>query len=285
VSSRQDVQPSQAQNVAKVLRQVVASSQPIALDFFCGRGGWTRGLIAAGWRVIGIDLVHYPDYPGEFVQADVRQIDAGRLREIGARLFVASPPCRDFSDLKRLFGIRAAQPDVELIRKTICLARESGIPFVMENVRGLEEHFSPAVGHYGPFYLWGDIRPDQIPRFLGRSQKMRGKDPSERAMIPFNLAFAIGKAFWPADIVSPSQALQPAATRRQVVVPIGRWTLAEIESAVFEATLQETRGDKFLAAKMLGISSRTLQRWFRARATSCPQRSERGAENLAFAGD
>jgi hypothetical protein len=175
--------------------------------------------MAAGWRVIGLDLVQYPDYPGEFIRGDVRQIDAGRLRQIdadGASLIVASPPCRDFSDLKRLFGQRT-EPNLELVSSTIRLARESGIPLVLENVRGLQDHFQPAVGHYGPFYLWGDILPAQIPKFPGRSHKMRGKDPSERSIIPFELAFAVGRALWPADRMSPGQI----ETRRQLVIRIG----------------------------------------------------------------
>jgi hypothetical protein len=217
LSSGLFVVDSQAQNVAAVLGQDVG--QPVAIDFYCGRGGWTRGLQAAGWRVIGIDLVRYPDYPAEFVKADVRQIDAGRLR--GARLFVASPPCREFSDLNRLFNRKVEEPNMDLVWATIRLAREAGVPLVMENVRGLQDHIGEAVGHYGPFYLWGDLTSKQIPKMSGRSNKMQGKDPSERAVIPLELAKAIG--------------------------------------------------DKFLAAQMLGISCRTIQRWFRAhRATTCP---------------
>lgn len=30
--------------------------KPLALDLCCGKGGWTLGLVAAGWDVIGFDV-------------------------------------------------------------------------------------------------------------------------------------------------------------------------------------------------------------------------------------
>lgn len=30
--------------------------QPLAIDLFCGLGGWTDGLLAEGWRVVGFDI-------------------------------------------------------------------------------------------------------------------------------------------------------------------------------------------------------------------------------------
>ena len=40
---------------------------PIAIDLHCGKGGWTLGLQAAGFRSIGFDIVRH-DYPGELVR-------------------------------------------------------------------------------------------------------------------------------------------------------------------------------------------------------------------------
>ena len=31
-------------------------SAPLAVDLFCGLGGWTEGLLLEGYRVVGFDL-------------------------------------------------------------------------------------------------------------------------------------------------------------------------------------------------------------------------------------
>ena len=37
-------------------------------------GGWTDGLLAAGWDVIGFDITQWPGYKGKLMQGDVRQV-------------------------------------------------------------------------------------------------------------------------------------------------------------------------------------------------------------------
>jgi hypothetical protein len=48
--------------------------KPLALDLACGLGGWTIGLLAAGWDVIGFDVEAWPGYPGKLVLKDVREV-------------------------------------------------------------------------------------------------------------------------------------------------------------------------------------------------------------------
>ena len=69
----------------------------LALDLFCGGGGAARGMIAAGFEVVGIDIAdHRKSYPGHFIRADALKPPM-RLEDFD---FVwASPPCQRFSVL------------------------------------------------------------------------------------------------------------------------------------------------------------------------------------------
>ena len=50
--------------------------KPLAIDLYAGLGGWTDGLLAEGWDVIGFDIERhcYGDhrYPAQLVLQDVR---------------------------------------------------------------------------------------------------------------------------------------------------------------------------------------------------------------------
>lgn len=74
-------------------------SAPIAIDLFCGLGGWTEGLMAAGYYVVGFDIERHKyendRYPGQLVLQDVRTLHGAQFRD--AALIVASPPCQEFS--------------------------------------------------------------------------------------------------------------------------------------------------------------------------------------------
>lgn len=109
------------------------------LDGFCKAGGAARGYADAGFRVIGVDVEPQPNYPYEFVQADLlvfleRLLAGGTWEWLGLGVFDAvhaSPPCQGYSTqtADRTKHPRLIEPVRELLRAT-------GLPYVIENVEG-----------------------------------------------------------------------------------------------------------------------------------------------------
>lgn len=165
------------------------SHKPLAVDLFCGKGGWTVGLQAAGWRCRGYDIADMGGYPGELHLRDVRTITGEEVA--GADLLVASPPCQEYSYMampwKRSKQIAAAlrgqgqfpsgysgsRTRAELnglfcecfrIQRDAVAARGGcPLPMVVENVVGAQPWVGRAAWHYGSFYLWGDV-PAIMPK-------------------------------------------------------------------------------------------------------------------------
>jgi hypothetical protein len=140
---------------------------PLAIDLFCGLGGWTEGLLAEGWRVVGFDIErhHYGEakYPAQLVLQDVLTIHGRQFAS--ADLIVASPPCQAYS--YRAMPWKRAKalppPDNSLfeacfrIQQEACEASGRLIPLVVENVCGAQKWVGRARWHFGSFYLWGDV--------------------------------------------------------------------------------------------------------------------------------
>jgi hypothetical protein len=146
--------------------------KPLAIDLFCGLGGWAEGFLAEGYDVIGFDIEARP-YPGQLVLQDVLTLDGAQFRN--AAVIVASPPCQKYSYMampwtraKQLAMEYRAHPGrlVELnalfnacfrIRNEASAPAGHQIPLVVENVKGAQPWVGPARAHFGSFYLWGDI--------------------------------------------------------------------------------------------------------------------------------
>ena len=151
----------------------------LAIDLFCGLGGWTEGLLAEGYEVIGFDIEEhaYGDmrYPGKLVIQDVLTLHGSQFKD--AALIVASPPCQAYSYMAmpwklakaKAAAIRADTTGESLvalnrlfnacfrIQAEASLAAGRHIPLVIENVRGAQPWVGRARSNFGSFYLWGDV--------------------------------------------------------------------------------------------------------------------------------
>jgi DNA (cytosine-5)-methyltransferase 1 len=109
-----------------------------ALDLFCGAGGASSGLAAAGYDVTGVDVSPQPNYPFAFVQADALT----HLLD-GYDLIWASPPCQAFTAYKRRPAHVRPRPNlIPAIRKRLQAAR---VPYVIENIPGARAHLRAPV--------------------------------------------------------------------------------------------------------------------------------------------
>ena len=116
--------------------------RPLALDLFCGDGGAAMGLYAAGFDVIGVDIVPRPDYPFLFIQADATKPPF----DLSIFDFIwASTPCQMYSVCNNF--LKKDYPD--LVSTTRVLLRSAALPYIMENV--------PAAPFIEPVALTGDM--------------------------------------------------------------------------------------------------------------------------------
>lgn len=147
--------------------------KPLAIDLYCGLGGWTEGLLAEGFDVIGFDIERHiygeHHYPAQLVIQDVRTLHGSQFRN--ASLIVASPPCQAYS--YRAMPWKRAKalppPDNELfetcfrIQREACEAAGRHVPMIVENVQGAQKWVGRARWNLGSFYLWGDV-PALMPQ-------------------------------------------------------------------------------------------------------------------------
>jgi hypothetical protein len=158
--------------------------KPLAIDLFCGLGGWTEALLAEGYDVVGFDIErhHYGDhrYPAQLVLQDVTTLHGSQFRD--AALIVASPPCQAYS--YRAMPWKRAKalppPDNSLFETCFRIQREASaaagrhVPLIVENVRGAQKWVGRARWNFGSFYLWGDV-PALMP-VTAKAVKVGGLD-------------------------------------------------------------------------------------------------------------
>lgn len=134
---------------------------PLAIDLYCGLGGWTEGLLAEGYHVVGFDNMRHcygeARYPAQLVIQDVLTLHGAQFKN--AALIVASPPCQAYS--YRAMPWKRAKalppPDNTLfeacfrIQREACAAAGRVVPLVVENVCGAQKWVGRARWHFGSF--------------------------------------------------------------------------------------------------------------------------------------
>jgi hypothetical protein len=169
--------------------------KPLAIDLYCGLGGWTEGLLAERYHVIGFDIEQhaYGDerYPAHLLIQDVKTLHGSQFKD--ASLIVASPPCQEFSYMAMPWsrakqiaralrgqdefpeGYKGSRTIAELtalfdacfrIQREASEAAGHKIPLVVENVKGAQPWVGPAAWNFGSYYLWGDV-PALMPHTIG----------------------------------------------------------------------------------------------------------------------
>lgn len=122
-------------------------TRPRLLDLFCCQGGASRGYADAGFEVVGLDLDPQPRYPYGFRRGDALEVmnglldgavmefreREGSLRRLSLDDFDAihaSPPCQAKTKAQKIQG----RVHPRLIAPTRTLLKETGLPYIIENV-------------------------------------------------------------------------------------------------------------------------------------------------------
>lgn len=170
----------------------------IILDFFCGRFGASRVFAERGWEVIGFDIVEPPEIPPgcTFTKRNLLGMTAEEILSYSPDFLWASSPCEEFSVwAQRHFHPNPKFPDMGLV--LFCWTRrqfeKTGLPWIMENVRGAERFVGTATGKCGPFHLWGPGVPLIMPQGLKKGYSQVGRKRAQERGREFDPLLYIAK--------------------------------------------------------------------------------------------
>jgi hypothetical protein len=225
------------------------SGRPLAIDLFTGLHGWAEGLIAAGFYVVGVDIVDMsrelgeakPDHFSLIVQ-DVLTLHGSQFKR--ADLIVGSSPCTKYSYMampwtrskalaawyrdpehpERLVELNALYDAQFRIQREASQAAGRHIPMVVENVVGAQPWVGRARAKFGSIALWGDV-PALLP--YGGHRKLRG-DNGPRMWSDRRVARLADEYRYDSDafFTAPSgSAARKAASAKiaKIPFPLARW--------------------------------------------------------------
>jgi DNA (cytosine-5)-methyltransferase 1 len=234
------------------------------LDLFCGAGGASHGYWLAGFEVVGVDIAKQPNYPFEGLQADALDVlwdiahEKSPLGDFDA--IHASPPCQHFTRYgNSVKDIKDRYED--LLAPTRGLLRETGLPYVIENVEGAPliapvilcgsmfdgEGTNDLKRHRLFETNWPLTPPTQCNHFWnerkypgGAWKRMNKKDPTIRPTSPIRFTVEIGRwgipletqkwamgIGWGVNVRELSEAIPPAYTEH-----VGKQLMAHLSNSM-----------------------------------------------------
>lgn len=114
-------------------------NKPKLLDLCCCAGGASMGYNNAGFEVTGIDFKKQPNYPFEFIQADILEVLKDKVFMSQFKAIRASPPCQGYSNATKNNSIYVPYSQGKQTPKLIGIVRNLlplDIPYIIENVAG-----------------------------------------------------------------------------------------------------------------------------------------------------
>lgn len=159
----------------------VTPKQPILIDLFCGRGGWTVPAMSRGWKCHGFDCVDH-GYPGELHLGNL-PVDLQVLTDLQPDLVLASPPCEEYAR-HHMPWIKGPAPDESLLRWSIGLIGRMKCPVIVECSLFAYRHVQGG-RIAGSYSLWGNV-PALLPKVP--RNKHRHSSAARRAVIEPSLA-------------------------------------------------------------------------------------------------
>lgn len=117
------------------------------IDMYCCAGGAGLGYKRAGFHVTGVDTKAQRNYGGDaFEQRDVLAMSPEEIRERFDGIH-ASPPCQGLTEMNN-----DKSRHLNLIPQTRHLARLSGLPYVLENVRAARAELVEPISLFGTMF-------------------------------------------------------------------------------------------------------------------------------------